>query len=62
MVTMKACNHDGFHSGEGRYDATTRTLRYVVVCDRCHGEVREVLVEQYAPAFDAHGNDAYIRV
>lgn len=58
---MKACIHDGFHSGEGRYDAGTRTLRYVMVCDACRREVREVLVQKYAPEFHAHGNDAHIR-
>lgn len=57
---MKTCNHDGFHSGEGRYDSETRTLRYVMVCDACRGEVREVLVQNYAPAFNARGNDAHI--
>jgi hypothetical protein len=56
---MKACNHDGFHSGEGRYDVETRTLRYVLVCDACRGEVREVLVQKYAPEFNARGNDSH---
>ena len=36
------CSHDGFHSGEGRYERATGTLRYVLVCDTCHAEVREV--------------------
>jgi hypothetical protein len=54
------CEHEGFHSGEGRYDAKSRTLRYVVVCDTCHAEIREVSVERYAPAFDPRGNDTYL--
>ena len=33
------CTHEGFHSGEGRYDDTTGTLRYVMVCDDCRTEV-----------------------
>jgi hypothetical protein len=54
------CDHHGFHSGEGRYDAAARMLRYVVVCDACRGEVREVSVEAYAPDFDPRGNDGYL--
>ena len=57
---MKTCRHDGFHSGEGRYEATTETLRYVIVCESCHAELREVHVERYAPEYDAHGNDGYL--
>ena len=52
--------HDGFHSGEGRYDASSGTLHYVVVCDACHAVVREVDVQRYTPAYDAHGNDAFV--
>jgi hypothetical protein len=57
---MKTCRHDGFHSGEGRYEAETQTLHYVIVCDSCRAEVREVQAERYAPLFDAHGNDAFL--
>lgn len=59
-MTAKTCNHDGFHSGEGRYEPRTQTLRYVIVCDACRAELREVLVQKYAPRFDAHGNDAFV--
>ena len=53
------CDHQGFHSGEGRYDATSGRLRYVVICDTCHAELREVSNEMYAPRFDPRGNDQY---
>ncbi len=53
------CDHQGFHSGEGRYDAQSRTLRYVVVCDACRAEVRVLFAETYAPNFDPRGNEAY---
>src|SRR5262245_61783940 len=46
------CDHQGFHSGGGRYDPVSHTLRYVVVCDTCHAELREVSAEDYAPRFD----------
>ena len=57
---MHGCKHDGFHSGEGRYSAETQTLRYIVTCDACGTELREVTVEQYAPTYDPRGNDAYL--
>ena len=55
---MPSCDHAGFHSGQGRYDAKAGVLRYVVVCDACDAEVREVDVQSYAPRYDPHGNDA----
>jgi hypothetical protein len=57
---MQTCRHDGFHSGEGRYEPATQTLRYVIVCDLCHAELREVHAERYTPEYDAHGNDPYL--
>ncbi|WP_028060504.1 hypothetical protein [Candidatus Solirubrobacter pratensis] len=54
------CDHKGFHSGEGRYDEASRTLRYVVVCDACHVELREISVETYAPEYDPRGNDDFL--
>jgi hypothetical protein len=54
------CDHQGFHSAECRYDACSHTLRYVVVCDACHAEVRELSVESYAPKFDPRGNETYL--
>lgn len=57
---MKTCRHDGFHSGEGRYEAETHTLRYVMVCDACQAELREVHAERYTPEYNPHGNNAYV--
>jgi hypothetical protein len=58
---MNGCSHDGFHSGQSRYDAGSEMLRYVVICDDCGEELREVLVQPYAPEFDEHGNDQHVR-
>jgi hypothetical protein len=57
---MPTCHHDGFHSGQGRYDQQAERLRYVVVCDGCEREIREVEVMSYRPDFAPHGNDGYI--
>ena len=53
---MPTCSHDGFHSGEGRYEPKTATLRYVVVCEACRQEIREVSVQSYRPEYIADGN------
>ncbi|MGH2945743.1 MAG: hypothetical protein ACRDPC_05695 [Solirubrobacteraceae bacterium] len=57
---MHGCDHDGFHSGQGRYSAETETLRYIVICDGCGSELREVGAERYAPAFNTRGNDTHV--
>jgi hypothetical protein len=58
---MEDCTHEGFHSGQGRYIRETGSLHYVMVCDACRSEIREVEVLEYRPAYDPHGNDAYLR-
>jgi hypothetical protein len=58
---MIDCSHEGFHTGQGRYEQQTAQLRYVVVCDQCQAELREVHREDYAPRFDPRGNDAFLR-
>jgi hypothetical protein len=45
------CTHDGFHSGQGRYDHASGTLRYVMVCDDCLAELAQIQVAEYRPAF-----------
>jgi hypothetical protein len=59
-LSRMPCSHEGFHSGEGRYEAATRTLRYVLVCDECHAEIRELLVQSYVPDYRADGNAPHI--
>jgi hypothetical protein len=43
------CSHHGFHSGVGFYSRDESHIRYVMVCDDCGSEVREVYVEPYTP-------------
>lgn len=54
------CRHDGFHSGQGRYSRDTQRLRYVMVCDTCEQELREVVTMDYRPEFDPRGNEPYL--
>jgi hypothetical protein len=50
------CDHSGFHSGVGKLSGDFQAIRFVVVCDGCGRELREVHVEQYAPQYDPSGN------
>ena len=43
------CTHEGYHSGLGVYSHERAHIRYVLVCDDCGDEVREVYTEDYAP-------------
>ena len=52
---MEPCEHVGFHTGQGRYDQTAERLRYVIVCDACEAEVRELESEDYRPRFTPRG-------
>jgi hypothetical protein len=58
MSTM-SCAHDGFHTGQGRYDEPTGRLRYVMVCDECQQEIGQVAEVPYQPRYDPHGNDSF---
>ena len=52
---MEPCEHVGFHTGQGRYDQTAERLRYVIVCDACEAEVRELDSQEYRPQFTPRG-------
>jgi hypothetical protein len=45
----KGCGHSGFYSGIGMYSKESQTLRYVLVCDDCGEEMKEILAQEYAP-------------
>jgi hypothetical protein len=49
---MQSCDHVGFHSGQGRYDRAQERIRYVLVCDACDSEVRELDSSEYRPRFE----------
>jgi len=42
------CDHSGFHSGVGMLSRDFQSIRFVVICDGCGKEMREVHVEEYA--------------
>jgi hypothetical protein len=43
------CPHSGYYSGVGLYSKDARMLRYVLICDRCGEEMKEILAQEYAP-------------
>jgi hypothetical protein len=45
-----SCDHSGFHSGMGKLSHEHQAIRFVLVCDGCGQEMREVYVEDYALA------------
>lgn len=49
------CEHSGFHSGVGKLSLDFSSIRFVLVCDDCGEETREVHVERYAPEYDPSG-------
>ena len=51
-----SCDHSGFHSGVGRLVHELQAIRFVLVCDGCGEEMREVHVEDYAFARDDERN------
>jgi hypothetical protein len=43
------CAHSGYYSGVGLYSKDARMLRYVLICDECGEEMKELLAQEYAP-------------
>jgi hypothetical protein len=43
------CQHSGFYSGVGLYSKDSREIRYVLVCDECGEEVKQIATEPYSP-------------
>ena len=52
------CDHNGFHSGVGKMAQDLRSIRFVLICDDCGEEMREIYVEDYAPGGDTSGDHA----
>jgi hypothetical protein len=50
------CQHSGFHSGVGKIAREFGSIRFLLVCDDCGTEIRDVHVERYSPDYDPSGN------
>jgi hypothetical protein len=49
LQAQDGCQHSGFYSGVGVYSHESQMLRYVLVCDACGEEMKEILATDYAP-------------
>ena len=56
MRPFLTCDHDGLHSGATRYCEQKARVRYVIVCDDCGAEVRELDSVAYRPRFEPGGH------
>ena len=52
IASTRGCAHEGFYSGQGRYSREAAQLRYVIVCDDCLAELRELAAIDYRPRFE----------
>jgi hypothetical protein len=52
------CDHSGFHSGVGKLSRDLRSIRFVLVCDGCGAEMREIHVTDYTPGPDRQTFDS----
>jgi hypothetical protein len=54
------CRHDDFHAIRSRYDRRLGVLAFLLVCEHCGAEVRELWREAYWPHYDRNGNGRYL--
>jgi hypothetical protein len=47
----RSCLHQQCHSGASRYSHERAQMRYVIVCDACNAELRELGAVDYQPRF-----------
>ena len=45
----EGCSHSGYYSGLGVYAKESRVLRYVLICDDCGEEMKEISALDYVP-------------
>ena len=43
------CRHSGYYSGVGMYSRDSRVMHYVLVCDDCGEEMKEISTLEYTP-------------
>ena len=43
------CRHSGYYSGVGLYSKDACQMRYVLVCDDCGEEMKEISTLEYSP-------------
>ena len=46
---QSGCRHSGYYSGLGIYMRDSQVLRYVLICDDCGEEMKEISALEYVP-------------
>jgi C4-type Zn-finger protein len=46
------CRHEGFYTATSHYDHRSGVLRFMLVCDACGAEVKDVTRLNYRPPVD----------
>jgi hypothetical protein len=54
------CTHDGFHGIRSRYDRHLGVLTFLLACEDCGAELRQLRREPYWPRYDPNGNGCYL--
>jgi hypothetical protein len=44
-----SCQHSGFYSGLSLYSQDAHEIRYVLICDECGEEIKQIASEPYSP-------------
>jgi hypothetical protein len=57
---QQTCTHDEFHAISSFYDRQSGVLAFVLMCERCGAQLRELRREPYSPHYDPNGNDRYL--
>jgi hypothetical protein len=57
---QQICTHNGFHGISSFYDRRSGILAFVLTCERCGAQLRELRREPYSPHYDPNGNDRYL--
>jgi hypothetical protein len=60
LYVQTICAHDGFHGVSSRYDRRRGILAFVLTCESCGAELRELRREPYSPHYDPQGSDRYL--
>jgi hypothetical protein len=58
LLVRSECTHQGFHSVSSRYDRGLGILAFILTCEHCGAELRELQREPYLPHYDPHGHAA----
>jgi hypothetical protein len=57
---QRICAHEGFYGVSSGFDRQRGILTFVLTCERCGTELRELRREPYRPYSDPNGSDRFL--